>query len=76
MDLDEYRSRSHMESHSHRRRGTGRRARSGALGLTLARLDDAQRAEVRATMERNAEPFRTDGGGYAFPGVALIAAAS
>ena len=48
---------------------------AGSLSMALSRLDDAQRAEVRATMERNAESFRTDGG-YAFTGLAFIAAAT
>lgn len=47
---------------------------AGVIALVLEQLSDADRAQVRDAMERNAEPFRADGG-YVMPGVALNAVA-
>jgi SAM-dependent methyltransferase len=48
---------------------------AGPIATVINGLEEDQRAQVRETMERNAESVR-DGGGYVFPGVALIVAAS
>jgi SAM-dependent methyltransferase len=48
---------------------------SGSMSQVLMGLDSAAHAEVRASIERNAEPFSADGG-YVFPGVALTVLAS
>ena len=48
---------------------------AGALSLVLRDLDEDQLAQVRAALERDVEPFRSNGG-YVFPGLALNALAS
>jgi SAM-dependent methyltransferase len=48
---------------------------AGPVSLLLERLDADQRAALRADIAGRLEPFR-DGGGYAFPGVAVIATAA
>jgi ubiquinone/menaquinone biosynthesis C-methylase UbiE len=48
---------------------------AGALAMVIARLDDEERAAVRAQIADELGPFR-DGGGIAMPAVSLVAAAS
>jgi SAM-dependent methyltransferase len=48
---------------------------SASMSEALVGLDSGARARVRASMDRNAEPFGT-GEGYVFPGVALTVLAS
>ena len=48
---------------------------AGAIAMVLARLDDAERARVRALIAEGAAPFAGDGG-IALPGVSLVVSAS
>lgn len=45
---------------------------AGPVALTISKLDDAAKSDVRAALEQRSEQFR-DGEGYAFPGVCLVA---
>jgi SAM-dependent methyltransferase len=49
---------------------------AGGIAMVLATLTDEQRAQVRDTIEQNAQAFRQDDGGYVLPGVAVNAVAS
>jgi ubiquinone/menaquinone biosynthesis C-methylase UbiE len=48
---------------------------AGAIAMVLARLDDGERARVRALIAERATPFAGDDG-LALPGVSLVVAAS
>ena len=48
---------------------------AGAIAMVLARLDDAERARVRALIAERATPFAGDGG-IDLPGVSLVVSAS
>jgi hypothetical protein len=48
---------------------------SASMSQALVGLDPEAYSKVRASIERNAEPFRS-GGGYLFPGVALTVLAT
>lgn len=48
----------------------------GGMGRVMAALDEGDRAQVRKGIERKADRYRQDDGGYALPGLALNAVAS
>jgi hypothetical protein len=48
---------------------------AGALAMVIARLDDDERAAVRAQVADGLAPFR-DGGGIAMPATSLVTTAS